>query len=255
MRSRFPTSTKDLGACVRRALNAIMPPIVIMVIHWVRGLLLHPTILSSRSPAPSEYSTLDNPMEVPCQVECYLFCRERYLKPSDTVLDVGFGLSYGLQIMAAKAERLSGVEIDKDAVARAKRIFTGHPRVIDILQYDGLCLPFEDRSVDVVTCIEILEHIEEYRNLLLEMTRVARRSVFIATPNQRPENTLPNGQPRNHWHLREWTRDGLEIVINDLGLDCEWNYLNGPFEGPFTWSTVPTQDTWSLVPVIRCDKH
>jgi SAM-dependent methyltransferase len=203
-----------------------------------------------KPPAPSQYSTLDNPIEVPCQVECYLFCREKYLKPTDSVLDVGFGLGYGLQIMAAKAEKLMGVEVDAPAVARAQRIFAGHPRIADILSYDGIHLPFPDKSVDVVTCIEIIEHVENYRGLLLEMARVAQRAVFIATPNRRPENTLKNGSPKNYWHLREWTKDELDSIFKELGLNCEWNFPEGTFEGPFTWANMPTQQTWSLVPII-----
>jgi len=187
---------------------------------------------------------------VPCQVECYLLCREKYLKPTDTVLDVGFGLGYGLQIMAAKVEKLLGVEVDVRAVDRARRIFAGHPRVASILIYDGVRLPLQDKSVDVITCVEILEHVEAYKNLLLEMARVARRAVFISTPNQRPENTLPSGRPKNYWHLREWTKAELEAILIELGLKSEWNFLNGPFQGPFNWTKYMTESTFSLVPVV-----
>lgn len=190
--------TSYLSRQMRRLLIAIMPPVLAIPIRWLRGQLQQHRSWIRTSEDPAKYSTLDNPLEVPSQVESYLFCRDKYLRPTDTVLDVGFGLGYGLQIMAAKAKNLLGVEVDKDAVARSGRIFSGHPKVARILQYDGLRFPLEDKSIDVVTCIEILEHVEEYKNLLSEMTRVARRAVFITTPNRLPENTRRDGRPKNY---------------------------------------------------------
>ena len=238
------------GQYVHKVIVGIIPPLITAGVMKVRYRLLRHHLLSSALPVSREYSTVDNPIEVPCQVECYLLCREKYLKPTDTVLDVGFGLGYGLQIMAAKVEKLLGVEVDVRAVDRARRIFAGHPRVASILIYDGVRLPLQDKSVDVITCVEILEHVEAYKNLLLEMARVARRAVFISTPNQRPENTLPSGRPKNYWHLREWTKAELEAILIELGLKSEWNFLNGPFQGPFNWTKYMTESTFSLVPVV-----
>lgn len=48
-------------------------------------------------------------------------------------------------------------------------------------------LPFEDNSFDVVTAMEILEHIDEPEKLLLEAKRVCKTSgsVIVTTPNKR----------------------------------------------------------------------
>jgi len=147
-------------------------------------------------PEPDSYSTLDDPVEVPCQVEAYLFCRDHYIRDGDSVLDVGFGLGFGLHIMAAKAGRLSGIEVDSAAAQRGGRVFEGHPRVGSVALYDGLTVPMADNSVDVVTCVDVIEHVEDYESLLGEMIRVARRRVFLATPNRRPECTLADGSPK-----------------------------------------------------------
>jgi ubiquinone/menaquinone biosynthesis C-methylase UbiE len=200
----------------------------------------------------AKYSTLDEPMEVPCQVECYLFCRDKYLRTTDTVLDVGFGLGYGLQIMASKVGNLIGIDVDAKAIERAKRIFYGSPRVRAIMTYDGERFPFGDRTFDVVTCVEVIEHVDNYRGLLLEMARVSRRLIFIATANRRPENTRSDGRPKNYWHLREWTKDELDTIFAGLRFRYEWNFLNGCFEGPFIWTQYPRENAWSLVPVILC---
>jgi len=225
----------------------ITPPIVVKGLYSIRSRLQG----QARKPAPSDYSALANPLEVPVQVEAYLLCRDKYLKTSDIVLDVGFGLGFGLQIMAAKVKNLIGVEVDQRAVERARRIFEGHPRVKKVMLYDGKHLRFRDKTFDAVTCVEIIEHVEDYKGLLLEMARVSRRLVFISTPNRRPENTLPDGSPKNYWHLREFTKDDLDTILNQItGIRYEQNFLDLSQDGQWRWHDTVSPDTRSLVPVL-----
>lgn len=46
-------------------------------------------------------------------------------------------------------------------------------------------LPFPDSSFDIITCSEVVEHLDNYRRLLAEMHRVARPGglVVVTTPN------------------------------------------------------------------------
>ncbi|MCX5641813.1 MAG: methyltransferase domain-containing protein [Candidatus Omnitrophica bacterium] len=236
------------GMFARRMIIGIIPPVITDLLRIARNRFFG--LEGKELPKPGDYSTVDAPQEIPGQVEDYIFCRDQYLNPADKVLDVGFGLGYGLNIMAAKVTGIVGLEVDDKALKRAVRVFGGHEK-IQVLSYDGKKIPFGDKSFDAVTCIEVLEHIEDYENLLLEMVRVARKLVFIATPNRRPEYTLRNGKPKNYWHLREWTEPELKIVFDGLRFTkVEWNFLNGPFEGPFFWTKTITPDTFSLVPVI-----
>lgn len=227
----------------------VMPPIITKGFQNFKSEFSN--IREEKSESLSNYSALDNPVEVPCQVEAYILCRDKYIKPTDSVLDVGFGLGYGLHIIAGKAKYAVGLEVDKSAVNRAERLFKNHPFIKKIILYDGEKIPFEDKSFDVVVCSEVIEHVEDYKQLLLEMARVSRNSIFISTPNRRHENTLNNGKPKNYWHLREWTKDELDIIFKELGFTCEWNFINGCFEGPFTVTTELKDDTFSLIPVIK----
>jgi SAM-dependent methyltransferase len=232
----------------------VLPPIVTRGLRALRDMLRRKSDGVCSTPPASDYSTLENPIEVACQVECYLLCREVYVRAGDAVLDVGLGLGYGLQILAAKAERLAGIDVDAAAVERGKRIFAGHPRVKEILAYDGMTIPFADKSFDVVTCVEVLEHVPDYEAFVRELARVARRCVFITTPNRRPEYTLADGRPRNYWHLREWSQPELDAILRGLGFRLEWHYLSGKTEAlPSGWTREPVAETWSLVPVIRLD--
>ena len=199
---------------------------------------------------PGLYSVVDTDAEVPVQVAAYRLITERYLQPGDSVLDVGFGLGYGLKIMAAKADRLAGIEIDRKAIARARRALN-HPKIADLRHYNGYAIPYEARSFDVVTCVDVIEHVPDYLRLMSDMCKVARRAVVISTPSRRPEYTKPDGSPRNPWHLREWSYDEFDAILRQIGVKYEWNFLNGPWEGPFEVSRQITETTMALTPAIH----
>jgi SAM-dependent methyltransferase len=238
----------EIGKAVARN---VLPPVVTNGLRALRDAVRGRN--DAGTPAPETYSTLNAPIEVPGQVEAYLLCREKYLRAADVVLDVGLGLGYGLNILAAKAEQLAGIDLDAAAVERGKRIFAGHPRVREILAYDGSRIPFADKSFDVVTCVEVLEHVPDYEAFLRELARVARRVVFLTTPNRQPEFTRPDGKPKNYYHLREWSQAELDAILRSMHFRVEWNFLEGKFEGPFQWSEKVTPETLSLVPMIRLD--
>ena len=44
-------------------------------------------------------------------------------------------------------------------------------------------LPFPDRAFDVVTALDLLEHLDNFHGGLVELLRVARRRVIVALPN------------------------------------------------------------------------
>jgi SAM-dependent methyltransferase len=208
--------------------------------------------LPPRTPRdPKAYSTVPGAgTYVPCQVEAYFLALNRYVDEGATVLDVGFGLGYGLNILAIKAKSVSGVDVDKQAYEYCRGTVEGrNPRLASIGTYDGYNLPFSDGEFDVLTCIDVIEHVDDYDRLIREMLRVSRKGVFLSTPNRRPEYTNADGTPKNQWHLREWSFEEFDRIARRHGR-VEWNFLNGPFEGPFTVSGDLQGDTLALSPFI-----
>ena len=200
---------------------------------------------------PGLYSTLDHPIVVPVQEAAYRLCVEKYLYTGDRILDVGFGLGYGLKMMATRADRLVGIDIDRKAVSRGQALVQEIPAIREIQAYDGEHIPFTDGEFDLVTCVDVIEHVPDYGNLLREMVRVARRMVLLSTPNRLPENTLPNGRPRNRWHLREWNFEEFDDLLNQIpGIRVEWNFLDGPWAGPFQVRSAVSRDTLALTPAL-----
>jgi 2-polyprenyl-3-methyl-5-hydroxy-6-metoxy-1,4-benzoquinol methylase len=200
---------------------------------------------------PSEYSALLGiGTIVPCQIEAYFLALNCHGHEGDYILDVGFGLGYGLNIMAIKAGVVDGVEVDARALDYCNQVVVGrNPRLRSLAMYDGYELPYEAAAFDLVTCVDVLEHVPDYDRFLEELLRVSSRGVFISTPNRRSEYTLPDGTPRNYWHLREWSYEELDRILRSHG-SVDWHFLNGPFDGPFRVSTCLQDDTLVLAPFI-----
>lgn len=99
-----------------------------------------------------------------------------------TLLDVGTGLGdipralRALSRAEGVALRLVGLDAAASLAAAAR------PALDDSVCGDALALPFASRSVDIVTCSQVLHHFDEAgaRALLREMHRVARRRVIVS---------------------------------------------------------------------------
>jgi 2-polyprenyl-3-methyl-5-hydroxy-6-metoxy-1,4-benzoquinol methylase len=202
-------------------------------------------------PDPKQYSTIVGKGSViPCQIEAYFLALNKYVGLSSEILDVGFGLGYGLNILAIKADRVSGVEVDRKVYEYCQGTVVGrNPKLAELQMYDGYNLNYVNNHFDIVTCVDVIEHVEDFDRLIKEMLRVSRKGVFFSTPNRRPEFTNKDGTPKNYWHLREWSFPEFNNILKKFG-KVEWNFLNGPFEGPFVISDSLQENTLTLSPFL-----
>lgn len=99
-----------------------------------------------------------------------------------TLLDVGAGLgdipASARQRAAGRGVRLTAVGVDGVACLAA----VAGRRLDAAVCADARTLPFADRSIDIVTCSQVLHHFaggDEHR-LIRELDRVARRRVIIS---------------------------------------------------------------------------
>ena len=92
-----------------------------------------------------------------------------------TVLDIACGTGYGLAFLKRSAKLVTGVDVDIEAARETKGEWD---EKTSALLGDGLNLPFDDESFDVVTSFETLEHLSERSMFLSELKRVLRRVPF-----------------------------------------------------------------------------
>ena len=138
------------------------------------------------------------------------------------VLDIACGSGYGTKKLAETANKVVGVDIDAPTVAYAKKHF--HAKNVEYLKGDGVKIPLEDHSVDVVVSFETIEHIVKYETFLDECKRVLKPKgiMILSTPNDKEFSE------DNHFHVHEFVHDELEKLV------CKnFDYSSTYFQG--TW--------------------
>lgn len=99
-----------------------------------------------------------------------------------SILDVGCGDGYFCHWVGERTEasRIAGVDVSTERLARAVRRY---PEV-EFRQAEVLRLPFAAGEFDVVSCIEVLEHLPDPAAALAELGRVAARGVVVTVPDR-----------------------------------------------------------------------
>ena len=155
-----------------------------------------------------------------------------------SVLDVGAGTGYGLVILAAGgASRVDGI----DPLPAGPGV-----SAVDVSQVSN-------RSFDVVTAMDVIEHVEDDATFLSHLLRVARQAVFFSTPNWNRFHAT------NPCHFREYMPEELEALLK--GVRCEsWSSDDWPKQH-LPWRTVrPVAEAanfgvwlWKSEPLRHCD--
>jgi SAM-dependent methyltransferase len=101
-----------------------------------------------------------------------------------SVLDVGSGTGRGPAHFLARHPSLEvrGIEPVRAMIDQAERV-SGVPAGC-IVEGRGQALPFADDSFDVACEFGILHHVPDPQTVVAEMTRVARRAVFMSDANR-----------------------------------------------------------------------
>ena len=133
------------------------------------------------------------------------------LATNKAVLDFGCGTGYGAAIMAEAATGVTGLDIDAAALAWAAR--SHHNPRLAFRRHDDLGASLPDKSFDLVTCFEMIEHVdfETQKAAVANMARLLKDDglLVISTPN--PDVTALYGA--NPYHLREMNEAELKDLL------------------------------------------
>ena len=143
------------------------------------------------------------------------------------VLGAGCGEGYGADLIAGHARRVVAVDYDEAAVAHVR---SRYPRV-DVMQANLAQLPLPDSSVDIVVNFQVIEHLWDQTQFVVECARVLRPSglLMMSTPNR---ITFSPGRdtPINPFHTRELNAAELSRLLIDGGFSDV--SISGLFHGP-----------------------
>ena len=108
------------------------------------------------------------------------------------VLDLGCGGGFMAEALAGRGALVVGVDPAEPAIAAARDHATEAGLTIDYRVGTGEALPVESCSMDVVVCVDVLEHVDDLEMVLTEIGRVLKPGgLFVFdTINRTPTATL-----------------------------------------------------------------
>lgn len=134
----------------------------------------------------------------------------KYCKGAD-VIDVPCGMGWGTSLIK-DTNSLIGYDLSAEAISEAKQRYGKHANfeVADMCQ-----LGCKDNTVDVVSCLEGIEHVpvDVGRNFLAEAFRVLRPGgrILISSPYCR---TMPHSG--NPYHIHEYQPDEIKELLSEF---------------------------------------
>ena len=164
-----------------------------------------------------------------------------------TVADVGAGLGVGANILSQEADYVLGIDKSEENVKFASQLFTREKNNIywtpqlDFMVADTASETREFMKFDFVVCVEVFEHLKDYRKLLefLKKLMKPKSVLFLSTPN-RNSDKIAKDKPLNEHHVFEPTSQEFKGMLspyfsNIQLLDC---------------SLQPVPDDTMITPVV-----
>jgi len=144
------------------------------------------------------------------------------LVPAHTksLLDIGAGLGVFLNLLhEKKGIKGIGTEITPLKIRTAEKMFK-----VKLLNASASSLPSEDLSFEVVTALELLEHLPypDYKKSLLEIQRVAQKSIVISVPFEERRTFIPcpycKCKFNPNYHNRSFSKNTIASLFDNFEL-------------------------------------
>lgn len=144
-----------------------------------------------------------------------------------TILDVGCGEGTTTDMLARKFPRatVTGIDFSEAGIAMARESY-GSARVTFLA--DPASAPLDGGRFDLVTCFEVLEHVDDWRSLLGRICGAAEHAVALSFPTgrMRPYETHVG-------HVRNFRKGEVEPFMREAGFEVARRFHAGfPFFSP-----------------------
>jgi len=126
-----------------------------------------------------------------------------------SILDLSCGTGYGADYLGSGAGRIVGIDCASDVVAKSR---ADYPRPnVAFLAMDGCALGFRDASFDCIVSQDTIEHIQDDRRFVSELTRVLKPNgmLIIFTPHGKGRGVIPN----DPYHIHEYTHEEFKALL------------------------------------------
>ena len=107
---------------------------------------------------------------------------DSYITGGETLLDIGVGIGELIELEKQKFVRIYGIDADKEAVGICRKRFKEDGNIyIRPGSIGNLNDLFQDKKIDYITCLDVLEHIklEECKNALSNIYKLLKKEGFF----------------------------------------------------------------------------
>ncbi|HUQ05515.1 MAG TPA: methyltransferase domain-containing protein [Kofleriaceae bacterium] len=128
----------------------------------------------------------------------------------ERLLDVGSGRGVFLWPMldGLPEVRVTSIDVIPERAAQIAAVARGGVARLCAARMDAARLGFGDGAFDVVTVLEVLEHVDDPARVAAELVRVSRRAVLA---------TVPSHEDDNPEHVRLFTAESLKELFEAAG--------------------------------------
>jgi len=134
----------------------------------------------------------------------------------DTILDAGCSSGNYVKYLSQKGYNTFGVDLLEDDhwLSMQSSPFA----LADVTK-----LPFDSNSVDTILFFEVLEHLTNVKEVLLELKRIARKNIILSVPNCSQAPVFPQaGLTYFHWidrtHQQFFDKEILRSIFHEVKL-------------------------------------
>lgn len=173
------------------------------------------------------------------------------------VLDLGAGGGRHALRAAELGYKAFALDLSPDGLLEMKSwiesVSQGSLMVSSIVA-DGTSLPFKDETFDAVICSEVLEHLENPKDVLAEVARVVKPGgkVGLSVPRTYPEAICWLISKEYHsakgGHIRIFTRSALHRLTKESGLKLQGTSYTHALHSLYWWLKclvgVDERDLW-----------
>ncbi|MBR51288.1 MAG: type 11 methyltransferase [Gammaproteobacteria bacterium] len=188
------------------------------------------------------------------------------LENAKLMLDVGCG--EGRHIFGVMQEfpdiKCIGIDMDASSLIKAEEGYeyfkSLSKKEVEFLKGSAYRLPFDDNSIDLVICSEVLEHLHDYDKAILEIYRVLKPKgkFYASVPSSWPEKICwslsRDYQNQPGGHLRIFNQRDLVKEIEDSGFRFLSSEKFHAIHSPYWWIRClfwKTQDKNFLVKAYK----
>jgi SAM-dependent methyltransferase len=141
---------------------------------------------------------------------------DRLPLPADArVLDAGCGSGRTLVELAHYGTEVSGIELNIEAAELARARGVGEVQIGRLEE-----LPYDDAAFDLITCLDVIEHVPDDVTALVELRRVARPGGWLLVTVPAYQALWSHHDEANH-HYRRYSRASLRGAAHSAGWQIE----------------------------------